>query len=141
MKKIVLFLSLTLMLFSCGNDSVSENPSDLKEKSGNYNLINLDGKDISSEGFILELNGEKQRLSGKTGCNNFVATYEVEEKNLKFNQPLGTKMYCEGEMEYEESFGEILPQIRKVKISEEDLVFLSEENKELLKLQKIKNSE
>ncbi|HSP12319.1 MAG TPA: META domain-containing protein [Salegentibacter sp.] len=141
MKKLVFVLSLALMLFSCENESVSENPSDLQKRSGSYDLIILDEEDISSEGFILELEGEEQRLSGKTGCNNFVATYEVEEKQLKFNPSLGTKMYCEGEMENEETFRKILPQIRKVKISEEELVFLSEENKELLKLQKINESE
>lgn len=141
MKKLVFILSLTFLFFSCGNESVSEDPSDLKEKSGNYNLINLDGEDISSEGFILEVEGEKQRISGKTGCNNFVTTYEVENKELKFSSPMSTKMYCEGEMEYEETFGEVLPQIRKVQISEEELVFLSKENNELLKLQKIKKSE
>lgn len=141
MKKLVFILSLTFLFFSCGNETVSEDPSDLKKKSGNYNLINLDGEDISSEGFILEVEGEKQRLSGKTGCNNFVATYEIEDKQLEFSSPMSTKMYCEGEMEYEETFGEVLPQITKVQISEEELVFLSEENNELLKLQKIKKSE
>ena len=141
MNKLVFILCLGFLFFSCGNESVSEDPSNLKEKTGNYTLVNLDGENISSEEFILELEGKKQRLSGKTGCNNFVATYEIEDKNLKFNPPLGTKMYCQGEMEYEEAFNEMLPQIRKVKISEEELVFLSEENNELLKLQKIKKSE
>lgn len=141
MKKLVFVLSLAFLFFSCGNQSVSEDPSDLKGKTGNYDLITLDGEDVSSEGFILEFEGKEQRLSGKTGCNNFVVTYEIKDKYLKFNQPMGTEMYCEGEMEYEETFEEILPQIRKVKISEEELVFLSEENNELLKLQKIKKSE
>lgn len=141
MKKLVFVLSLAFLFFSCGNQSVSEDPSDLKGKNGNYDLVTLDGENISSEGFILELEGEKKRLSGKTGCNNFVVTYEIEDKHLKFNQPLSTEMYCEGEMEYEETFGETLPKIRKVKISEEELVFLSEENNELLRLQKIKKSE
>ena len=141
MKKLILIFSISFLLYSCGNQSVSEDPSDLKDRTGKYELRSLDGEDVSSKGFIFELDGENQRISGKTGCNNFVAAYKIEDKILKFNQPLGTKMYCEGEMEYEETFNEILPQIQKVKISEEELVFLSEENNELLKLQKIKKSE
>lgn len=140
MKKILFILSLSVLLFSCGNE-VSENASDLKEESGKYILTELDGEDLSSEGFILEVDGENQRISGKMGCNNFVSAYDVKEKKISFNPALGTKMYCEGRMEYEETFGEILPEITKVKISEEELVFLSEENKALLKLKKQEDSE
>ncbi|MGY5850694.1 META domain-containing protein [Salegentibacter sp. F14] len=136
MKKLIFVLSFSFLFFSCKKDSDYDNPSNLENKSGNYDLVNLDGEDVSSEGFTLELESKKQRLSGKTGCNNFVVTYEIEKKHLKFNPPFGTKMFCQGKMEYEETFEDILPKIKKVKISEEELVFLSEENNELLKLEK-----
>lgn len=134
----VFFLISVFLLFSCGNseEKISENPADLKPLKGDYKLLKMDGKDISSEGFILNFNGKKQRLSGKTGCNNFVATYKIQDSVIQFNTPLGTKMYCEGEMEYEDTFGEILPKIRNVKISDKDLIFLSQENEQLLNLEK-----
>jgi heat shock protein HslJ len=50
-------------------------------------------------------------------------------------------MYCEGQMEYEEIFNEVIPEIRKVRISDKDLIFLSKENQELLNLQKTEDSE
>jgi heat shock protein HslJ len=142
MKKFLFILGIFLIV-SCGNseEKISENPADLKSFKGNYELLEMDGEDISSEGFILNFSGEEQRLSGKTGCNNFVATYKIEDSIVKFNPPMGTKMYCEGQMEYEEIFGDILPEIRNVKISDKDLIFLSEENQELLNLQKTEDSE
>lgn len=142
MKKLFLFFSLSWLLFSCGKSGkVSEDASDLKDKGGIYNLIELDGENISSEDYVLQHDSENKRLSGKTGCNNFISAYEVEGDKIEFRPTLGTKMYCEGEMEHEETFEEILPLIRKVQISGEELVFLSEENEELLKLQKQEQSE
>ena len=130
-------------MISCGNseEKVSEDPADLNSLNGDYELLEMDGEDISSEGFIFNFNGEEKRLSGKTGCNNFVATYKIEDSIVKFNPPLGTKMYCEGKMEYEEIFGEVIPEIRNVKISDKDLIFLSQDNQELLSLQKTEESE
>ena len=142
MKKI-LFLISALVIVSCGNseEKISENPADLKSLKGDYELTEMDGEDISSEDFILNFNGEEQRLSGKTGCNNFVATYKIEDSIVKFNPPLGTKMYCEGQMEYEEIFNEVIPEISNVRISDKDLIFLSGANQELLSLQKTEDSE
>lgn len=141
MKKIIALIGICTLIFSC-EESVSEDAADLQEKSGKYSLLEMDGDDISEENFTLELDAANQRLSGKTGCNNFVAAYEVDEEGgINFNPPLGTKMYCEGEMDYEETFGEILPEIVKVEISAEDLVFLSKDSKALLKLQKQEESE
>ena len=142
MKKILFIFSVFLMV-SCGNseEKISEDPADLKSLNGNYELLEMDGEDIASEEFTLNFNGEEQRLSGKTGCNNFVATYKIEDSIVKFNPVLGTKMYCEGQMEYEEIFGEVIPEIRNVRISDKDLIFLSGENQELLSLQKIEDSE
>ncbi|PRX52091.1 META domain-containing protein [Salegentibacter salegens] len=142
MKKILFIFSVFLMI-SCGNseDKISEDPADLKSLNGNYELLELDGEDISAQGFILNFNGTEQRLSGKTGCNNFVATYKIEDSIVKFNPPLGTKMYCEGQMEYEEILNELIPEIRNVRISDKDLIFLSGENQELLNLQKTEDSE
>ncbi|MBZ9728216.1 META domain-containing protein [Salegentibacter sp. JZCK2] len=142
MKKILLLIS-AFVIVSCGNseEKISEDPADLKSLKGDYELLEMDGEDISSEGFILIFNGEEQILSGKTGCNNFVATYKIEDSIVKFNPPLGTKMYCEGQMEYEEIFGEVIPEIRNVRISDKDLIFLSGENQELLNLQKTEDSE
>ncbi len=142
MKKLLFILSLFLIV-SCGNseEKISEDPVDLNSLNGDYELLEMDGEDISSEGFILNFNGSEQRLSGKTGCNNFVAAYKIEDSIVKFNPPLGTKMYCEGQMEYEEIFNEVIPEIRNVRISDKDLIFLSGENQELLNLQKTEDSE
>jgi|TARA_R110002012_G_scaffold155276_1_gene316153 heat shock protein HslJ len=142
MKKILFIFSAFLMI-SCGNseEKISEDPADLNSLSGDYNLVEMDGEDISAEGFILNFNGTEKRLSGKTGCNNFVATYKIQDSIVKFNPPLGTKMYCEGQMEYEEILNEVIPEIRNVRISDKDLIFLSKENQELLNLQKTEDSE
>ncbi|SHF79239.1 Heat shock protein HslJ [Salegentibacter echinorum] len=142
MKKI-LILCITLVIFSCGNseEKVSEDPADLNNLQGDYNLIALDGENISSEGFILNFNGKKQQLAGKTGCNNFVASYKIQDSIIKFNPPLGTKMYCEGEMEYEDTFNKILPKVRNLRISDKDLIFLSQNNEQLLNLEKQEQSE
>lgn len=142
MKRILLFIGFSLLLISCENSGEdSKDLSNLKEKGGIYSLIELDGEDISSEDYVLQHDSENQRLSGKTGCNNFISAYDIDGDIIEFRPTLGTKMYCEGEMEHEETFEEILPLIRKVQISGEELVFLSEENEELLKLLKTETSE
>lgn len=142
MKRIFWILSISLLVFSCeDSEEKSGDLFQLKEKGGIYSLIELDGEDISSEDYVLQHDSENKRISGKTGCNNFISAYEIIEDRIEFRPTLGTKMYCEGEMEHEETFEEILPLIRKVQISGEELVFLSEENEELIKLQKTKTSE
>ncbi|MDT0691170.1 META domain-containing protein [Salegentibacter sp. F188] len=142
MKRMITLLSIFLII-SCENseEKFSEDPADLKSIDAAYNLVEMDGEDISSEGFILNFDGENQRLSGKTGCNNFVATYKSEGSSIIFNPPLGTKMYCEGQMEYEDLFNEILLDIRNVRSSDKNLIFLSKDNQELLSLDKTETSE
>jgi heat shock protein HslJ len=137
MKKVVFIISAFLMI-SCGDSEkeISEDPAALNAINSEYELLEIEGQDVSSEGFNLQFNGEEQRLSGKLGCNNFVATYKIQDSVIKFNPPLGTKMYCEGKMEYEDDFGKILPKIRNVKIEDNDLTLLSGDNEELLSLKK-----
>ncbi|MDT0645648.1 META domain-containing protein [Zunongwangia sp. F260] len=142
MKKVVIIISAFLMI-SCGNSEkeISEDPSALNAIDSKYKLLEIEGQDVSSEGFNLQFNGKEQRLSGKLGCNNFVATYKIQDSVIKFNPALGTKMYCEGLMEYEDKFGEVLPEIRNVKIEDNDLTLLSGDNEELLSLKKKMKSE
>ncbi|MFD1094381.1 META domain-containing protein [Salegentibacter chungangensis] len=158
MKKMIFILSLILFV-SCGENEKKEKTTDkaentekpteeiktslseLRNQTGSYKIIKLANKDLGTEEILLEFDGDSQKISGNLGCNDFVSAFKLTEDRVKFDPPIGTKMFCEGKMKNEESLGEILPKITRAKINEEELVFLSKDNEVLLSLEKTEQSE
>ncbi|MFZ0489142.1 MAG: META domain-containing protein [Salegentibacter sp.] len=157
MKKLIFILSLSL-LFSCGSnekkeeasdseninqtsntaqaEAISTTPAELKSESGNYKIIELAGKDVSADQMLLEFDGANQKMSGTTGCNDFMAAFKLDKDRVKFDPPVVTKMICDGKMENEETLQEILPKVTKAELKDGELKFLSDDNEVLLSLQK-----
>lgn len=157
MRKLIFILSLSL-LFSCGEnqkkeeaasseemnqtsntaqaETIDTTPSELKSKSGNYKIIELAGKDVAADEMLLEFDGASQKMSGNTGCNDFMAAFKLDKDRVKFDPPVVTKMVCDGKMENEKTLQEILPKVTKAKIEDGQLKFLSDDNEVLLSLQK-----
>ncbi|MGY5845822.1 META domain-containing protein [Salegentibacter sp. HM20] len=137
MKRSVFIIVLALMAFSCGNNSEKSSEEIRELEDGNYKVLEFEGENISAEDYRLQVDAEEKRLAGNLGCNNFSTRYEFTDEGIRFKPGIGTKMYCEGKMQYEDRLGEILPEISKLVKNGEDLIFLSETEEELLKITKI----
>lgn len=138
MKIFLLFLSL-IVLNSCANftqKSIAENNLD-----GQFQLVEINGKDVSSEELIFNFLPAENRVYGETGCNGFAANLKQEGENLSFIDPLSTKKYCQGKMEIEEEILSALQKTKSFKIHENEFVFYSEAKNELFTLKNIQEVE
>lgn len=140
------FLTLLfLMIFiSCGDKKEQqEDPmkpktgiSEDMELSGSYVLRQLRNEDVSSEEITLNIDEERKEIMGNAGCNRFSARYEREGENIEIEQPVSTKMFCEGKMEREQEIIDLLTEISKVGEQENRLIFSSESGENILTVQK-----
>ena len=140
-------LLLVLLLFiSCANAKKganeltgdSQDPGEIEMLSGEYQLITLKDENVSSEDIYLKIDDKGESLMINAGCNVLRVDFIQENEYISFQPPLSTKMYCEGKMTYENTLNLILPDISEIQGREDKLVFLSEENEELLTVRKTK---
>lgn len=124
MKVLILAFGLMILL-SCG--SSAENNS-AEKLDGDYDLIAIQGEDISSEGLVFTFNSEESRVSGETGCNGFSANYEQDGSTISFNSAISTKMFCEGKMDLEAAIITTLPNVAHFEQEGNEFLFYSEEN-------------
>ena len=106
--------------------------------SGEYQLITLKEENVSSEDIYLKIDDKGESLMINAGCNVLRVDFIQENELISFQPPVSTKMYCEGKMTYENTLNLILPDISEIQGREDKLVFLSEENEELLTVRKTK---
>lgn len=139
------FLLVILILFgSCANsvketeEVVEQNiPSEgIEILSGSYQLISLNGEDVSSEDIYMKIDKKGESLVINTGCNVLMVDFIQQEEKIKFQQPVSTEMYCEGKMENEEYLKKILPEISEIENAAGDLLYLKNEKDVLLTIQK-----
>jgi len=79
-----------------------------------WKLVELLGQPVPAshkEPFLM-LDAQDNRAHGATGCNSFSGTYTLDEATLRirFSQIAMTQMFCEGSMETEKAFVEVLEQ-------------------------------
>ncbi len=102
-------LSLLSMLFvglSCTSQS----------KLPNYNrkwmLVEFQGftkENLIKNKAYIDLT-DKENGGAKMGCNGMFFTYKVKSQNkIEFSQIGSTMMYCDGNMDLEQKFGQFLP--------------------------------
>lgn len=148
MKQLSLLL-VFLLFISCANTKKganeltgdSQDPVEIEMLTGEYQLITLKEENISSEDIYLKIDDKGESLMINAGCNVLRVDFIQEDELISFQPPVSTKMYCEGKMTYENTLNLILPDISKIQGREDKLVFLSEENEELLTVRKTKKSE
>ena len=109
MKSKIFMLSLLSMLFvglSCTSQS----------KLPNYNrkwmLVEFQGftkENLIKNKAYIDLT-DKENGGAKMGCNGMFFTYKVKSQNkIEFSQIGSTMMYCDGNMDLEQKFGQFLP--------------------------------
>lgn len=133
------FLSLLfcLALFSCKSSQQNQNAVKSLE-SGKFEVLSIDGKDVSGTRLNLTLNTEEHRISGYTGCNNFGATFTTEGDQIDFDYARVTKAYCEGKMELERQFLGTLQKVKAYVYTGTDLVLQTAEGGTLITATRIK---
>lgn len=73
--------------------------SDINELEGEWNVIELEGKSLSSDNPLpfLSFDLKEKRLSGNTGCNRIIGSLDIDESNsemISFPQVGSTRMAC-----------------------------------------------
>lgn len=141
--KNILFIFL-IILYSCGSNP--EKHSDTEEEviysedlvlHGNYLVKQIGSRNLNSEGVILVFDQLKNEVSGNAGCNRFSSGFVLSGgAKVSFQQPVSTKMYCEGKMETEKALISSIEQVSEVKQQEGNLIFYSENNELLLVIEK-----
>ncbi|MNL49477.1 heat-inducible protein [compost metagenome] len=58
----------------------------------------MNGVTQTTSPVYMTFDGEKKRVTGKSGCNNFFGGYDKSEETLVFKQMAGTRMACSDEL-------------------------------------------
>lgn len=67
----------------------------LKELNGNYNINELNSKDVSSFNLNITFNDSTKQVSGFSGCNRFFGSYTIDNNKLNFSNLGSTRMFCD----------------------------------------------
>jgi len=131
MMKNILYVCLSLFLFSCGSSKV-----EVVNLNGTYKVMNLQGEDLSAQNYSITFTPAEHRVTGETGCNGFSAKYTQENNVLSVGRAMSTRMYCEGKMDMEQKIINNLEDVAKVEKRGKDLVLVSTDNRSLFTIQK-----
>lgn len=93
----ILLAFFSLMITSC---------KDLEEVNGDYDITTVGNKDYSEYEITLSIEmGEKNRISGKSACNQYFGDFTNPKKNqVEIGTLAGTKMYCNELSKIEEDY-------------------------------------
>lgn len=100
MKKILLF---SLLLFGCKSTKTIEspNPENIRRKWMIIKLGNAKKSELIKNRAFIDLT--QKNGSASVGCNTLGFQYEIEKNNLKAENILSTRMYCEDLVEMEKN--------------------------------------
>jgi heat shock protein HslJ len=90
------------------------------------------------EAFVL-LDPASHRVSGSSGCNRLMGSYELNGEQLKFGQMAGTRMACPEGMDTEQAFLKSLGQVARWKIKCRNLELLDSDGKLLAQFEPREN--
>jgi heat shock protein HslJ len=108
-----------------------------------WKLIRLGNSSVSApapqrEAYFL-LDPSNHRVSGSSGCNRLMGSYELNGEQLKFGQMAGTRMACKEGMDTEQAFLQSLGQVSKWKITGQSLELFDPDGKVLAYFEARKN--
>lgn len=110
---------MSAVLFSCtASEKHSGNNSSFSGTKWNLRSFN-NRKVFTPEGMkfpYMIFSKTGNMINGNGGCNNFSGAFEKKGSDLKFGNILMTEMFCEGVMETEKRFMEVLQETDSVKI-------------------------
>lgn len=97
LSSIILVLASIVIMSGCRSHYKAI--SDINELEGEWNVIELEGKSLSSDNPLpfLSFDLKEKRLSGNTGCNRIIGSLDIDESNsemISFPQVGSTRMAC-----------------------------------------------
>ncbi len=94
--------------------------------SGNWILEKYNENVMKDSNVNLEINLSSMAFFGKDGCNSFSGKIKnVDDSKITFGLMMGTKMYCEGKMEFASQFASSLQKSVEYKIENNKLIITS----------------
>jgi heat shock protein HslJ len=120
---------LAVFLVACG---AQPNPQDLGKTE--WTLVLLNGLS-PVEGATATLNFFEDRLNGTTGCNVYTAGYSLRGKTLEVFDMVVTEQACPeppGIMEQERVYLDILLNVTRILIEDDQVMLLTEDERFLL---------
>ena len=109
MKTRFFIISLLSISFFMMSFAPQKEVSSLKRK---WMLVEFQGftkENLSKNKAYIDLT-DKENGGAKMGCNGMFFTYKVKNQNkTEFSQIGSTMMYCDGNMDLEQKFGQLLP--------------------------------
>ena len=101
-------------------------------ESSRWRLTELDGAPVISTpderaAHIVFERSPTPRVSGSTGCNRFVGSYESGRSRLAFGAIASTRMACPDAMAQERAFEQALQDVRRWRAEDGELELLDEQ--------------
>lgn len=76
---------------------------------------------VEEDSFTLTFDAAEHRVSGRTNCNRFFGSYEIEDDKIDFDQMGMTRMACL-DMQYEDSFVRMLDEVDRFEVKGDELM-------------------
>ncbi|HRE40540.1 MAG TPA: META domain-containing protein [Ignavibacteria bacterium] len=106
-----LLILLTAMIFAGCSSSSDTSYTVASFENTKWVIANIDGKapssSVTNQPYIV-FTGTTGNVSGNSGCNTFSGSYTSSGNSLTFSPIAATKMFCDGAMDFEQSFLNLL---------------------------------
>ena len=113
---------------------MSEKRSQIKSKqlgiNGKWKVSKLMGVQALEAIPTLNIDLEAKKVSGNAGCNNYSASFTVDQDQISFGLAMATKMFCSN-MAIEKEFFEKMNMARSFKLLDKKLTFLDADDQML----------
>ena len=138
--EILLFIFCSFILSCKTTDMKDAKQSSDELYTANYEVISMKGMELDEEKPTIYINTDENAISGNATCNDYRFEFKMDDKKVKMNRGISTKMFCEDEMEIERSFMGLLGNVSHISQSDEYLYLKDADNKLLIKAKKYKGS-
>lgn len=130
LKKLLTLCLLVVLIGACGSSKNQSSADSLTNKTWTLEWSNLSPAVPGEQIRITFLNSEGgQSISGFSGCNQFIGSATWDKKKLTVGNMVSTEMYCDGRMDWEKAFHQLLVGADSYQIIEGKLVLLTSKTK------------
>lgn len=137
------FLSLIglFVVFACSTpkQTLTKTESSAMLENGKYRVVNVGDSDYSKEDLSLNIDLDKNQISGYNGCNSFSASLHQNGNQLTIGDAISTLRHCEDKVVMERDFMKGLGNIDSYSFENGQLVLKSSDGKILMRADKIEN--
>ena len=96
-------------------------------ENGFYSITSINGQTVTTYNLTVEINADKDIISGFSGCNNYRFNYKESVSNLDLGFGVSSKMYCEDTQAIENAFFEATSRVTGFKQTKQSLELINKE--------------